>query len=593
MFMSDRFSRYLSLFAVVILLPLVFAGCAGTPTPAAAPPTTENTGSTETVQPTEAPEPTEAPTEPTAAPEPTEAPTESAAAPATESEEPVTLVVGMSFDFDTLDPGFAFATGTRRIHNATYNQLVTLAPGDISKVVPDLAESWEISDDGTVYTFNLRHGVKFHSGNEMTAKDVKWSYDRFKGLDNKTKFLMEGIKSIEAPDDYTAVITLTEPDPSFLIKATSLEAFSVLDSETVKEHGGVSGPDAAQNDHATEWLNANSAGTGPFILKRWVQETEVVVEKFPDYWEGPAAFDRVIFKHFPETATLALALEAGDVDVAINLSAEQGEELNANPDIDVVSGLGSNMFWLSAHLDPEMSNGILSDNRVRQAIRFAMDYEGLKTLAGSGAVTPPTVITVGLFAVWGEDKATQRDLDKARELLTDAGYPNGFEIDLNYPTAFARAGVDFDILAQKVQADLAEVGITANLKPTDLQTMLDNYKPGESSKFPFVLWVRGRQFPDINNYIDNLPDGAYTQRVGWTDDRADSNLLTLRDAAKTEFKPEQRVEIWDQIQQQLQENGPFISLVQPGERVGLRSNIEGYVYNAQWGVDVYLLSRKN
>lgn len=201
--------------------------------------------------------------------------------------EPKEFVVGVAFDQATLDPGRGFEITGGMIHKGTYNTLVTWADDNVKEIVPDLAESWEVSEGGKVFTFNLREGVKFHSGNEMTAEDVKWSWERAMGLKGNPSFLFEGVESIEAVDDYTVVVTKEAPDPAFLAKST-FGVFSVLDSETVAAQGGTTGPDADTTDQAEEWLNQNSAGTGPFVLKSWVPETEVVIDRFEDYWRGPA-----------------------------------------------------------------------------------------------------------------------------------------------------------------------------------------------------------------------------------------------------------------------------------------------------------------
>jgi len=501
--------------------------------------------------------------------------------------EPKEFVVGVAFDQATLDPGRGFEITGGMIHKATYNTLVTWADDNVSQIVPDLAESWEVSEGGSVFTFHLREGVKFHSGNEMTAQDVKWSWERAMGLKGNPSFLFEGVSSIEAPDDYIVVVTKDAPDPAFLAKST-FGVFSVLDSKTVMEHGGTSGPDADQTDQAEDWLNQNSAGTGPFVLKSWVPETEVVVEKFADYWRGPAFFDRVIYRNIPDTATQKLTLEAGGIDLAVEISSDQVEALKANPEIKVVEGQGTDMFFLLCNANPDVTNGIMSDDRVRNAIRYAIDYEGLLALAGGSAINPPTIVPYGFLGAWGPDKSYKRDLDKARELLAEAGYPDGFDIDMEYPTKFTRAGVDFDVFAEKIQADLAEVGINVTLQPGELMTVLARYRAGEEG---FSFWMWGADYYDVSDYLEFLPEGLVGLRAQWTDERADQEIKDLRDAAKVEMNDSKRVEIWDQIQAYLQVKSPFVPLVQPGAVVAHRQWLKGYVFNESWKVDPFLVAK--
>ena len=497
------------------------------------------------------------------------------------------FVVGVAFDQATLDPGRGFEITGGMVHKATYNTLVTWADDNVSELVPDLAESWEVSDGGRVFTFKLRDGVKFHSGNPLTAADVKWSWDRAMGLKGNPSFLFEGVVSIEAPDDLTVVVTKDAPDPAFLAKST-FGVFSVLDSKTVTEHGGATGPDADTTDKAEEWLNQNSAGTGPFVLKSWVAETEVVVDKFADYWRGPAFFDRVIYRNIPDTATQKLTLEAGGIDLAVELSSDQIASLKQNPEIKVVEGQGTDMFFLLCNANPDLTDGIMSDNLVRNAIRYALDYEGLRALAGGSAITPATIVPFGFLGAWGPDKAYKRDLEKAKALLAEAGYPDGFDIDMEYPTKFTRAGIDFDIFAEKVQADLAEVGINVTLKPGELMTVLANYRDGAEG---FSFWMWGADYYDVSDYLEFLPEGIVGLRAQWTDERADQTIKDLRDAAKIEMDNAVRVELWDEIQAYLQTDSPFVPLIQPGAVVAHRQWLKGYVFNESWKVDPYLVAK--
>jgi peptide/nickel transport system substrate-binding protein len=557
--------RTVYLVIVLVLATVVSCGPQATPVPSEPEPTAavESQPTAETL-PTETTEPVEAP-----------------------PEEAEILVIALGHEIDSLDPAHAMTPTPHMVHRSTYDTLVALAPGDIGTLEPSLAEDWDVSPDGLVFTFYLREGVNFHTGRALTSQDVKWSWERVKGAKGNPSYHFDGIQSIETPDEKTVVVTLVEPDPGFLFRST-YPAFSVLDSETVTAHGGVSGPDAETQDTAEEWLNQNSAGTGPYVLRSWTLDSEIVIEKVGDSWRGVPDAEQVIYKHIPQTAARKIALEAGDVDIALNLTREEAEALEGNPDVNIVSGPGLETFFLLANRNPDVG-GILSDPTVVLAMRYALDYEGIKSLAGFAASTPPTVIASGLFGAWGEDKAIQRDLDRARELLSEAGYPDGFEVDLPYPTEFTTSGVDIDLLAQKVQADLAEAGIQVNLVPTELMANLADYRAGNLN---FTLWPWLPSTPDINGYLELLPDGVLGNRSQWTEERADPEILELRDQARVETDPERRVELWDQIQAYLVQKSPYVSLVQAGLQVGLRSNIEGFVYNPIYWVEPSLITKE-
>jgi peptide/nickel transport system substrate-binding protein len=551
---------------VIVLLLSTVLSCAPQPTPAPAVPP----------QPTAEALPT-AETLPTATAEPVAAPPAKAKI----------LVIALGHEIDSLDPAHAMTPTPHMVHLAVYDTLIALAPDDIGALQPSLAEDWDVSPDGLVITFYLRDGVSFHTGRAVTSQDVKWSWERVKGAKGNPSYHFDGILSIETPDDNTLVVTLAEPDPGFLFKST-YPAFSVLDSETVAAHGGVSGPDAETQDTAETWLNQNSAGTGPYVLRNWTIDSEIVIDKIVSSWRGIPDADQVIYKHIPQTAARKIALEAGDVDIALNLTREEAQALQGNPNVTVVSGPGLETFFLLANRNPEVG-GILSDPTVVLAMRYAIDYEGIKSLAGFAASHPPTVIAIGLFGAWDEDKAIKRDLDKARELLAEAGYPDGFTVDLPYPTDFTTSGVDVDLVAQKVQADLAEVGIEVKLQPTELMANLADYRAG---KLGFTLWPWLPSVPDINGYLQLLPGGVLGNRSQWTEERADPEILALRDQARVEADPQKRIELWNQIQEYLVQEGPYIGLVQAGLQMGLRNNIKGFIYNPIYGVEPSLITKE-
>ncbi len=220
---------------------LVAAGCAAPPAPSAP-----------------APEAPQAAEEGQAAAEPAEA----------MPQEGETLVIAIAEDTASLDPARSFETLPSIIHKATYQTLVTFPPDSVEKVIPDLATSWEISDDGTVYTFTLDPDAVFSNGDPVTASDVVFSFNRLKNITGNPSFLAETIASVEAPDEGTVVLTLTQPDPAILAKLV-FGAFSVLNQAQVEAQGGSAAADAATSDAAEEWLNQNSAGSGPYVLESW------------------------------------------------------------------------------------------------------------------------------------------------------------------------------------------------------------------------------------------------------------------------------------------------------------------------------------
>jgi peptide/nickel transport system substrate-binding protein len=533
---------------------------------------------------TEAPaeEATQAPTEePTEAAEPTET------AEATPAEEEEVLIIGHSEVTESYDLAHAFNPTSGMVHRATYDTLVTFPNDNVTSIEPNLAASWSMSEDGLVYTFNLRDDVTFANGDPLSANDVVFSFMRLKNVQSNPSFLADPIVSVEAVDDLTVAITLAEPRPSFLVEIINT-AFSIANDDEVIAAGGTDAADAAQSDGAQEFLDQNSVGTGPYILESWTPQEETVLVRNPNYWGEPAFFDRIIIVNIPEAATQQVALESGDIDLATDLTPDQVVTLEGNADITIFRGQDRWTHFLLMNRDPEIG-GPVADPTVALAIRYALDYEGFREL-WEGSVTPGSSMWVGLPGAFGQDRAFVRDLDRARELLTEAGYADGFEIELSYPD-FTFGGVNLSTNAQKIQADLAEVGITVNLRPGEVQVSLEEYRTGQQG---FAYWFWGPDILDPVDFLSFLPGGKVAEeRTNWTEDMAEQATLDLIAQAKVEADPEARAEVFEELQLYAQENGAYAPFSVPAIQTAFRSDIQGYIWHPEWGLDLALLSRSN
>ena len=552
------------------------------------------------VEATEAPagSPTEAPAaaEPTEAPEPAEEAEEAeeveeAEAEEAEEEMPAeeeqVLVIGHSEVTESYDLAHAFNPTSGIVHRAAYDTLVTFPDADASSIEPNLATSWSVSDDGTVYTFTLRDDVTFANGDPLMAQDVVFSFMRLKNVQSNPSFLADSIASLEAIDDLTVAITLVEPRPSFLAEMVNT-AFSIANDDEVIAAGGTDADDAATTDTAQDFFDQNSAGTGPYILESWTPQEETVLVRNPNYWGDSPYFDRVIIVNIPEAATQQVALESGDIDLATDLTPDQMPSLEGNADLTIYRGQDRWTHFVLMNRDPEIG-GPVADPTVALAIRYALDYEGYRAL-WTGSTTPGSNMWVGLAGAYGQDKAFERDLDRARELLAEAGYPDGFEIDLSYPD-FTFGGVNLSTNAQKIQADLAEVGITINLRPGEVQVSLEEYRNGEQG---LAYWFWGPDILDPVDFLSFLPGGKVAdERTNWSEDMLDQETLDLIAAAKVESDPEARAALFDQLQTYAQESGAYAPFNVPAIQTAFRSDIQGYVWHPEWSLDLALLSRSN
>lgn len=496
-----------------------------------------------------------------------------------------TLVIGISENLDSLDPNRGYTQETGMVLKATYDTLVTFPKDSAAQIEPMIATKWDISADGLTYTFTLRNDIKFASGNPLTADDVVFSLTRIKNLKSNPSQPAQNFAGVEKVDESTVKITLTAPNPALLAVLTSQNGYGILDSKEVIANGGSADVGADTADKAETYLNGKSAGSGAYVIDHWTKDVEVVLTKNPNYWGTAPYFDKVVFQNIPEAAAQKVALTSGDIDLANDLSADDIAGLKDNADISIFGGPGVITHFLLMNRD-KATCGPISDPTVELAVRYALDYEGYKALWGGA--TPATNLT-GVFAgAYGEDKAFKRDVAKAKELLAQAGYADGFDVTLDYPT-FTFAGVNMETNAQKIAADLAEVGIKATLSGGDLNTKLEGYRSGTEC---LGYWFWGPDFFDPIDILSFLPGAAVAStRAKWLEADADKEILDLRDQARVESDPAKRVEVFGKIQDYLQQKGPWAPFLVPNVQTAYRADLKGYVWQPEWLLDVGLLSR--
>ena len=494
------------------------------------------------------------------------------------------LVIGWSESTDAYDPANGFTHSTHIVNHVTYGQLVTFPDTDASEILPQLADSWVISEDGRTYTFSLNQDAVFANGDDITADDVVFSIQRLQNYNGNPSFLADGIDSVEAIDDDTVAFTLPDPRPSFLSEITS-SVFSVTNADVIMANGGTDAEDAAETDTAGAYLDSISAGSGKYILDLWEPQARTELVRNENYWGEQPYFDRVIFIHMPEGATQKAALEAGDIDLALDLSPDQVAGLIGNESIEVFRGPNTLTHFIIMNTEEEKS-GPFANPTVQLAVRYALDYEGYKTLWGG--VTPGTNMWVGFFSAFGEDRAFSRDLDKARELLAEAGYPDGLDVELEYPD-MVYGGVSFATNAQKIQADLAEAGINVTLAPGEIQIALERYRTGEHG---VAYWLWGPDILDPLDFLSFMPGGKVaTERNNWDLDEVPQEIQDLIAAAKVASEPADRMEVFTALQEYTQMNGPFAPFNVPDLSTAYLSTLAGYTWHPHWLLDVSLLSR--
>ena len=479
-----------------------------------------------------------------------------------------TLIVGMASDLQTLDPGNGYEIYGNMMYYALYDNLFR-AYGD-SKPVPSLAESYELDEEQTTYTFKLREDVKFSSGNPFTSADVAFSINRTRNLKGNTSHHTSKIVSIETPDDYTVVITLEEPDASFLAKLAN-NSFAILDAEVVRANGGTDAEDAATTDTAQAWLDQNSAGSGAYVLESWTPNVEVVLDRNTEYW-GEVKNDRVICKEIPDVNTQIQMLLMGDIDIALGVGADTAVQLEGQDGVDLYYAPGNTITFLMMNQDPEIG-GPMSDPRVQEAVRYAINYEELLQLTGDNSMLPMNIVPDGFIGALQKDAASSMDLDKARALLAEAGYPDGFDVPFTVAT-FNTEGTSWTTLGQKIKDDLSKVGINAEIITSEVGVVIDSYREGKEQ---FLLMHWSPDYPDINNQLAFLPGNTVGLRANWTD-TSNEALEAAKRTVMTEGDDSIRAAAAEDLQRLLAEEMPYAFLVQHPKVIGYSTNIEGIHY---------------
>lgn len=470
------------------------------------------------------------------------------------------VVIGGQSDLVTLDPGNMYEPYANMFSYASYDMLYRVESGTMGTPEPSVATDYTVDETGTVYTFNMRDDVVFSSGNPLTANDVVWSINRV--LNMKESNAYSNVKIIEevvALDDYTVQFTLESPDASFIVKLTS-NAYCILDSEVVKEHGGSD----TGGDTAIEWLNQNSAGSGPYIIESWTPNESLTLVANENYWGEDTGIDKIIFREMTSVDAQITALKNGDIDIALGLNNETAKQLEGIDGIEITTGDTALMTFLVMSRDESLSEE-MSNPLVQAAVRLALDYEGYLTLCGEGGIVPLNFVQSGFSGSLERDLDTQgQDIDAALALMEEAGYADGFTVTLTCGNNNSE-GLEWTTLAQKVAQDLAAIGITVNIETLETTLVYEKMREGT---MPFYLMYWSPDYYDINNQMAFLPGNdpdegtAYGQRADWELTSDYDELMALADAVYTETDEDLRAQYSEEMQLLYEQDNPLAFLLQ-------------------------------
>lgn len=445
------------------------------------------------------------------------------------------ITLGRLGDAAYLDPNQAVGVAEITITQQIYEGLVQ-ASEDCKDIVPCLATDWTISDDALVYTFNLRPDVKFSDGTPVTGEDWEWSLIRARDAETSGyRFAAEPIESVKS-DGKTVVITLKEPSASFL---GNLCMFNLTLGS--KAHWDAVGEQA---------YSQQPLGTGPYMLKEWNREENILLVKNPYYWrEGVPFTEELNYKVVGDDNTRSLQLQSGDIDIMMDVPFSMVSQLenNENIQLQVFPSTQIRYFILNTTKPP------LDNQKVRQAVLMAIDKQELADIVTSGYGKPAHSLLSDTQVQWFYDglKTLNYDVEAAKALLAEAGYPNGIDFTIS-----VRSGSQvYEQIAVLLKSQLAKANINVELEMLERASLSEKYQT-LTHEATILQWVD--DFPDPSGIMGWTID--YDQSHGWFTGLNDTDLDEFNAAANVELDLDRRMEMYDEIQQRIYDNANVIPL---------------------------------
>ncbi len=533
-------------------------------------------------QPPQASNPSAQPAATTTAQQPAQ-PAQPAAKPAAQAQR--VLNVGLFSEPDFIDPHVFTSVGFVPVDNA-YESLVATDKAT-TKLVPKLAESWTVSPDGLTFSFKIRQGVKFQDGATLDAEAVKSSFDRLKKLNKGAAWVLSNLGSITVKDPSTIEMNITPGGPPFL---EGLVNVYIVSPKAIKEQ-------AKGDDVAQDFLNRQSAGTGPYRITAWQRSQKLTLQKFDDYWGGwpnPNHFTAINLLVIPEASTQRLMLEKGELDIAMKFPAEALPDLEKNRDLQVIKAQGLRVLYLKI----QNAAPPTSDVRVRQAINYAFDFASFQK-AMENTYDPPIGPTPPEFlGNWKPNFPYKYDVGKAKELLQAAGYSESKKAKLIADILVDTP--DQKKVAQILQAGLAATGVAElDIRENEWAVMLKYATDWQKTKDPatahhlFGLFTPAR-VPDAYSYLwytyDSKASGSFARNVmNYNNPKVDE----LLDKAALETDANKKIDYYRQADQIIvDEAGDLFAGTQTKVYL-LRKEIKGFFVHATWypTLQAYYLSK--
>ncbi len=488
-----------------------------------------------------------------------------------DGENGPTLVMARVKDAVVLDPAHATDGLSLNTTNEVMQNLVAFKPGSFD-VVGDVAQSWKASADGKTWTFDLRPGLVFSDGTPLDAKAVKFNFDRWRLASNPAhgnfpySYYNDDfggfpgvVADVQAPSPTRLVVKLAKPFGPFL-RDIAEQAF------------GLGSPAAILRDPKA--FELKPVGSGPYTLAEWVRDDHITLSANPKWAGKKPGYPTVIIRDIPDQATSVLSIEKGDIDMLTDPRPDDAKKLAGEQGISVVQQMPNNVSYLAMDVEKKP----FGDLRVRQAVAYAIDVATMaKSLYSSGAVvadnwTPPWMLGANPAV-----KAYPHDVAKARALLAAAGFPHGFTTTLSYSTAPRPYLPEPQRVAETIQANLAQVGITATLQPYEWGVFLDRIKHG-LHEMCLIGWTGDNGDPD--NFFYPLLDQNSAHKDGTAQNYSfwrDPAFHKLMLAGQATVEDAKRKPVYQQANAMVHDQAPAVPLVHTTVPIVLKSSLKGFV----------------
>ncbi|MBC7477335.1 MAG: ABC transporter substrate-binding protein [Pseudorhodobacter sp.] len=498
-----------------------------------------------------------------------------------------TLVIAEAIDdIVSLDPGEAYEFSGLDVVNNTYDGLVEINPTTL-EMEPGLAESWSVADDGMTYTFKMKSGITFASGNPVTADAAAWSLQRAVKINKTPAFILnqfgwtaDNVDSMITASGDTVTMKVDKAyAPTFLYNCLTAGVASIVDAETVKTHD-------VDGDMGNAWLHENTAGSGAYVLKSFKPNEGYIMDMRPGYWRGDAKMAHVFMMHVPEAATERLQIEKGDIDIARTLTPVDIEGMKGNADVTVQQDVGGQIYYLSFN----QKNEQYKNAKFLDAMRWAVDYQGMADTIMKGTVIPHQSFLPQGYLGALDDLPYKLDLDKAKALLAESGIKDP-KVVLSVRNSADRMDV-----AQSIQNTFGQVGITVELKTGEGAEQLKEYRARQHDA---TLQTWGPDYPDPNTNSstfaenpDNSDAANNTGYLAWRNAYDPGEMTAESKAAVLERDPEKRVAMYAELQKKHRDTSPFIVMFQQARNTGLRTAVKGFYTGGAIDAAAYWLVTK-